>query len=373
MHRRGFLPLLGAALAPAKTYRVAIAGATGRGDFGHDWDVAWNGIPGVEIVAVSDPDEQGRARAAARSRARRTYDGYRRMIEKEKPDIVTICPRWLDQRVAMAEAAAEAGAHMLIEKPLALSLEDADRIVSLAERHGVKVQVGHTARVVPLTVRTRELVRRGELGVLLEMRARGKEDKRAGGEDMMVLGTHCFDLMRYFAADPQWVFASVYEKGRAVDRGMARKATEPVGNVAGDDIAAMFRFHGGVPGYFGSKSSDVPRNGRFGVTLYGSKGMAYVPLTAVPGAPPYVMRDPSWAGAHWERVEYPPGARAPSREETNALMAADLIEAIEKGREPVCSARDARWTIEMVAGVYQSHFRGAPVRFPLEERRGAML
>ncbi|MCC6363639.1 MAG: Gfo/Idh/MocA family oxidoreductase [Bryobacterales bacterium] len=373
MQRRGFLSLVGAALAPAKTYRVAIAGATGRGDFGHDWDVAWNGMPGVEVAAVSDVDEQGRARAAARSHARKTYADYRRMIETEKPDIVTICPRWLDQRVAMAKAAAEAGAHMLIEKPLALSLEDADEIVSLAGRHRVKVQVGHTARIVPVTVQAREMVRRGELGMLMEMRARGKEDKRAGGEDMIVLGTHCFDLMRYFAGDPQWVFASVNEKGRGADRGMARKATEPVGNVVGDDIAAMFRFRGGVPGYFGSKASDVPRNDRFGVTLYGSKGMAYLPLTAVPSAPPYVMRDPSWAGGRWERVDYLAGTKAPTRVETNALMAADLIEAIEKGREPVCSARDARWTIEMVTGVYQSHFRGGPVRFPLEQRRGAML
>ena len=47
------------------------------------------------------------------------------------------------------------------------------------------------------------MLREGRLGQLLEIRARGKEDTRAGGEDLIVLGTHCFDLMRYFAGDPE--------------------------------------------------------------------------------------------------------------------------------------------------------------------------
>jgi hypothetical protein len=50
-------------------------------------------------------------------------------------------------------------------------------------------------------------------------------------------------------------------------------------------------------------------------------------------------------------------------------MVADLIEAIEAGREPACSARDGRWTIEMVMGVYQAHFAGARIPFPLAGRR----
>jgi hypothetical protein len=52
-------------------------------------------------------------------------------------------------------------------------------------------------------------------------------------------------------------------------------------------------------------------------------------------------------------------------------MTADLIDAIEKKREPICGARDARWAIEVVSGIYQSHFNGAPVRFPLKQRAGA--
>ena len=366
MTRRQFIPGMLAAAA-RKSYRVAIIGDTGHGNYGHEWDAAWTGFPNVTVVAVADPDAAGRAKAAGRSHARKGYADYREMLSAEKPDIVTIAPRWPDQRVAMVTAAVEAGAHILMEKPFARSLEDADRMVAAAERRGIKIQLGHTARAMSVTQAVRTMLGEGRLGELMEIRARGKEDRRAGGEDMMVLGTHCFDLMRYFAGNPSWVFASVIEKKRDATREMARKATEPIGRITGDDIAAMFRFQGGVAGYFGSKSSDVQDGQRFGVTLYGSKATAYVPLADVPGAPPYVLYGTSWIDGKRERIDYPPATK-PTRAGTNALMAADLMEAIETGREPLCSARDGRWTIEMVAGIYESSFAGSRVAFPLAKR-----
>jgi len=89
---------------------------------------------------------------------------------------------------------------------------------------------------------------------------------------MAVLGPHLFDLMRLFAGDPRWVFSSVTQDGRDIGSGEVRKPTEPVGPVAGNQIAAMFGFDHGVQGYFGSKISDVQNGSRFGLTLYGSKG-----------------------------------------------------------------------------------------------------
>ena len=90
----------------------------------------------------------------------------------------------------------------------------------------------------PAVLRAREMVAAGEIGILQEMRARGKEDRRAGGEDMAVLGPHLFDLMRLFAGDPRWVFAHVTEDGREVDKTRVRQPTEPVGPVAGNQISS---------------------------------------------------------------------------------------------------------------------------------------
>jgi predicted dehydrogenase len=360
--------LTSAQSAPPRRYRVAIIGDTGRGNYGHDWDVAWNSIPHAEVVAVADPDETGRQRALSRSHARKGYTDYHEMLATEHPDIVTICPRWLDQRVAMVTAAAESRAHILMEKPFARSLPEADEMLATIERRGIKVQVGHTARVAAVTDVAGKMLHAGDLGTLLEIRGRGKEDRRAGGEDLVVLGTHVFDLMRYFAGDPEWVFGNITQNGKDVVRAMARQATEPIGPIAGDDISAQFRFGGGVTGYFGSKASDDSSGRRFGVTLYGSQAALFVPLYDVPGAPPYLIRSATWVGAPWERIPYPADQQGISREKVNALMATDLMQAIETGRNTICSARDGRWTCEMITGIYQSHFSGSRTGFPLKQR-----
>jgi predicted dehydrogenase len=358
--------MLAGAFAPAsaRRYRVALIGHTGRGAFGHELDLAWKDAPNAEVVAVADPVESGRAKAMARSRAPKGYADYREMLRAEKPDIVAICPRWVDQRVAMAEAALAAGAHLFIEKPIAGSLEDADRIVTTAARAGRKLQVAHTARPTAVSQAVLRMLREGQFGVLMEVRARGKEDRRAGGEDMMVLGTHCFDLMRLYAGDPVSVSATILEKGRPAEPSMEREGTEPVGRIVGDDIAACFRFAGGAPGYFASRRNDVAQSHRFGVTLYGSQATVYLPLWEAPNEPPFLQRGPSWAGGKWERIEYPAGSPQ-TRDHANHLMAVDLLRAIETGVEPVCSGRDALWTVEMAAGVFRAHYTGTRVTFPL--------
>jgi predicted dehydrogenase len=373
MNRRLFLQaasagLLQASAARGKQYRIVLIGDTAHGNYGHDWDLAWKTSPKAEVVAVADPDESGRRRAMARSGAARGYGDYREMLVKEKPDIVTICTRWPDHRVPMLTAAAEAGANVLTEKPFARTLEEADTMLALAERSGIKVQVGHPYRAMPIMARVRQLLRDGELGNLMEIRARGKEDRRAGGEDLMVLGTHYLDLMRYFAGDPKWVFAEVTEHGKPVRVG--RRASEPVGLVAGDDVAAMFSFGMGAHGYLASKATDVQTGKRFGFTLYGSKGVIHLPS----GGTPRLLRSEAWIGGEnptaWETIES--GEKADTHEQTSSRMAADLLDAIEQKREPICSARDGLWTVEMVTGIYQSSFSGKQISFPLVDRRSPL-
>ena len=378
MNRRALLQsaLGGLSLARAqsrKQYRAAIIGHTGAGNYGHEWDTTWNGLDFVEVVAVADVDEAGRRKAAQRSHAKRAYADYREMLQKEKPDLVAICPRALDLRLEMITAAAKGGAHILVEKPLAKNLTEADAIAHIAAENRVKMEVGLVMRTMPLIRRARDMVAAGEIGVLQEIRARGKEDRRAGGEDMVVLGSHLFDLMRLFAGNPRWVFAHVSEDGREIDRARVRVPTEPVGPVAGNQIAAMFAFDHGVHGYFGSKASDVLTGKRFGFYLYGSKGILFIPITEYPGGEPSLLRSDTWRpddrAGEWRRIEQPASDRVDNRQQANTLMAMDLIEAIVKGRQPACSVADGRWTVEMTQGVYRSQMSGGRVEFPLKERR----
>jgi predicted dehydrogenase len=360
-----------------KRHRVAIIGESGAGDYGHEWDTGWNGLDGVEVVALADAGEKGRGAAGVKSHAQRLYPDYRQMLEKEKPEFVAICSRSPEHRLEMVTAAARSGSHMLIEKPLAKDLVAADAIVRLAEQRGLQIAMGFVTSLHPAVVRAKEMIAAGEIGVLQEMRARGKEDRRAGGEDMAVLGPHLFDLMRLFAGDPRWVFASVTEDGRETGSGQVRQPTEPVGPVAGNQIAAMFAFDHGVLGYFGSKVSDVPNGSRFGLTLYGSKGAIFVPVTKYPDGEPLLLRSSSWrpdakSGA-WTRIDAPDGKRIATREAANTLTAADLIQAVEQKRRPARSAVDGCWTVEMLQGVYWSQKTRARAEFPLKDRRHPLM
>src|SRR5437763_16602646 len=80
----------------AKTYRVAVIGRTGKGNYGHGLDVVWKAFDNVEIVAVADEDEKGRAAAAKRIGAKNGYADYREMLDKEKPQIVGYGDRFLE-------------------------------------------------------------------------------------------------------------------------------------------------------------------------------------------------------------------------------------------------------------------------------------
>src|SRR5829696_9165436 len=186
----------------AKTYRVAVIGRTGKGNYGHGLDVVWKGIDNVEVVAVADENDNGRASAAQRLGARNAYADYRQMLAKERPHIVSVADRWLDAHRDMVVACAEAGASMFLEKPLCRTLAEADEMVAACERHHVKLAVAHQTRYSPRIQRVKEMLQAGQLGDVLEIRARGKEDARGGGQDLMVLGTHLMDLTRYLAGDP---------------------------------------------------------------------------------------------------------------------------------------------------------------------------
>ena len=285
IRRRGFLKVASAFAAaglvePAglfsqtaakPRYRAAIIGHTGHGNYGHEMDLLFTDHPRVEVVAVADPDENGRAKAAQRAKALRQYADYKAMLEREKPELVCVAPRWTDQHDAMIHAALESGAHVFSEKPFAQTLAEADALLDLAKQRSRRIVVAHQMRLAPGILHLKSALEKGDIGELVEMRAYGKQDSRAGGEDMLVLGVHLFDLMRFFADDAESCQARVYTKGREITRADAHTATEAIGPIAGDEIHAQFRFASGVFGTFTSTAKLRQTIGHWGIELVGSK------------------------------------------------------------------------------------------------------
>jgi predicted dehydrogenase len=364
------------ASAPAAKYRVAIIGRTGRGDYGHGLDIVWNEIEQARVVAVADPDPQGRAAAAQRTKAPRAYADYREMLDKEHPHIVSVAPRWLDCHRDMVLACAESGGHVLLEKPMCQDLEQADEMIAALERRNLKLAIAHQTRYSPALAHARKALVDGLLGDILELRGRGKEDRRGGGEDLMVLGTHVMDLMRLIAGEPQWCFAQVRSEGRSITCDDVREGAEGIGPLAGDEIHATYRFGGVTMGYFSTHRARHGASARYGLHIYGSKGI----LTTTMGAAPEVWftEDPSWqpgrSKARWkpissEGVDKPERLSDPQHRYGNRLIALDLIHAIETDSQPQGSAYDGRAALEMILAVYESHRRSAPVPLPLQDRR----
>jgi predicted dehydrogenase len=361
-------------------YRVAVIGRTGRGDYGHGLDTVWLDVPDVEIVAVADENEEGRKATAAKLGVTEVYADYREMLDKARPDVVSIGPRWIDAHRDMIVAALERKVHVYVEKPFCRTLAEADEIASLCESTGCKLAIAHQTQYSPKLHVVREMIADGKIGKLLEVRGRGKEDVRGGGEDLWVLGSHVMALIRSLAGEAEWCMASVMKGSRPVTKADVVEGPEGIGPIAGDAIAAMYGLAEGTTAYFNSVRSAAGQPSRFGLTLYGTAGVIEILTGYVPSVK--YLADPSWSpgrsGAKWQDVS----SNGLGQPETlsdgglgagNVLAVLDLLDAIEQDRQPECSVYEARATIEMIAAVFESARTGARANLPLPVRDNPLV
>ncbi len=357
-------------------YRVAVIGRTGKGAYGHALDTVWLKCDRAEIVAVADENEAGRAAAAKRLGAKNAYADFRQMLEKEKPQIVSVADRWPDCHRDMVVACAEHGASIFLEKPAAQTLQQADEMVAACEKHHVKCAVAHQTRYSPRVKVVKDVIGEGKIGDVMELRGHGKEDKRGGGEDLMVLGTHTFDLMRHLAGDAKWCFARVQQSGRKAVAGDVRQAGEQLGPIMGDHITASYGFGGMAVGTFSTHVAKAGVGARYWLEVRGTKGTIHLGFGILPVA--LLCEDPSGmfgkSKAAWQEITSagvgkPEPLTAKELDNGNILIVNDLIDAIEKDRAPLDSLSDGRAALEMILAVYESHRLERAVDLPLKNRK----
>jgi predicted dehydrogenase len=225
----------------------------------------------------------------------------------------------------------------------------------------------------------KEIIASGKLGRILEYRGRGKEDRRGGGEDLWVLGSHIMDLIRNFGGEPTWCMGAVTQDGRPIQKSDVIEGAEGIGPLAGDAVRAMYGMQDGSTAYFNSYRNMAGKISRFGLTIYGSAGV----LEIVTGYLPSVkyLDDPSWSpgrsGSAWQDVSsggigvtetLPDGGLHAG----NLAAVNDLLEAIEQDRQPGCSPYEARGAIEMIVAPFESERVGARVSLPLTNRQNPL-
>ena len=361
--------------------RVAAIGRTGRGDWGHAIDELWAGVDGVQLVAVADESEEGLAKAVVRNKLDASRPGvafrdWRQMLAEVKPDIVAICMRQIDCHAEMAIAAAEAGVKgIFLEKPFVPTPAAADAVIAACRQANTKLALAYVNRHSPAYAAARDLIEDGRIGKVLEIRCRGKEDKRGGGEDLWVLGCHLLDLMADLGGAPQWCEANVTLSGRPITKADMADGPEGIGPIAGDSVTAMFGLADGPTGFFASVRDAGLKQPNFGLTLAGTQGAIHIRPDHVPHA--YLRAAPLWRvdkDFPWQPIG-PEGLdsplpesdvdRAAERAAWGRRAAADLVDAILEDREPETGMYAGRRTVEMTAAIYAAALSGKRIEWPL--------
>ena len=365
-----------------KTYKVAVIGSTGRGGYGHGLDKVFIDLDNVKLVAVADADPEGLIKAGRRLDVSNLYDDYRQMLEVEKPDIVSIAPGWISERVPMIEATASVGSHIYCEKPVAGNLVEIDAIVNACSKGNIKMAVAHQWRAMPAIRQAIRDVISGKFGKLLRIWTRPKDDSRGGGEELLLHGTHLFDLMMAFSNIPRWVSGHILQNEREVVQSDCHQSTQPVGLIIGDSISATFGFDNGIRGFFESTANlAIPGqsnfNNLFGMSIECEQASLELrePGDCYIYPAPRVL--PDQEHLTWEKV-WIEGWHDKYNHSFlwknflhlgNQILVKDLIKAIETETEPLSSISMARYINEMVQGVYLSHFSdGRRIDIPLVDR-----
>ncbi|MBC7361728.1 MAG: Gfo/Idh/MocA family oxidoreductase [Candidatus Aminicenantes bacterium] len=178
------------------------AAVIGVGSMGQHHARVYTEIDNVALAAISDPDLEKAERIAFKYRVP-SYADYREMLEKEKPDIVSIAvPTSFHLNVALD--AMEAGAHVLIEKPIAATVEEGQRMIERANELNRKLMVGHIVRFNPAIQALKEHLNNGELGRIFQIACRRVGPFPARIRDVGVvvdLAPHDLDIMRFVSGD----------------------------------------------------------------------------------------------------------------------------------------------------------------------------
>jgi predicted dehydrogenase len=382
MNRRQFLTTATAAslafatraAEPERKWRVVVIG--NKGGYGHSLDTMWLKVPETEIVAAADPDAKKLAETLKELGISTGFADYHD-IAQAKPDLVAIGPAMGLHR-DMVLAAVESGARgIYLEKPFCRSLAEADEIIAACEKRGVKLQLAHRNRQHPTLAVVQRMLKEEAIGRLLELRGRGKEDRRGGLEDLWILGSHVLNLATFLAGKPLACSAIVMQDGRPVTPADVIRTKEDFGPIAGNAAHARFDMEAGVPLFFDSvQEAGDPKVG-FGLQLIGTKGLIDIrvdqtPLAhLVPGNPFQPTKEPRpWVPITTAGAGEPePIATIGNQVMSHQRGARDLIAAIQENRAPLCSGADGRVTVEMITAVLASHVRnGERVTFPIETR-----
>lgn len=186
----------------------------GVGSMGKNHARVYSELPEANLVAVSDANP-ATAEAIGKTFGAAAYSDYRELLEKEKPEAVNVAvPTALHEQVVTDVL--NAGAHVLVEKPIAATIEEGQRLIALAKQKNLKLQVGHIVRFNPAIQELKKRLNAGELGRIYQVFCRRAGPFPARIRDVGVvidLAPHDVDIIRFLTGlDPIRLFAETEQR-----------------------------------------------------------------------------------------------------------------------------------------------------------------
>ena len=343
----------------SRTYRAAVIGLGRMGSTFDDEMKIGSGVfvpfchtpsyvhsPRTELVGGADPHDEQRSIYAERWGVQgHVYADYREMLEKENPDVVSVSTTARLRSQIVEEVAASGVKAIWAEKPISLTLEEADRMLEACARHSVKLAVNCARRYHPLFQRAQETIAAGAIGEPLQITAYAECHLSHNG-------SHAIDTIRYLVGGHvQWVFGEM-----ASDEAAAADEDQP-GN-------GYLAFENGARGLLRSMSSGpaagwefdvLGTEGRIRGLFNGNEWEQWT--TTADGDPARVV----FKGVPWIQG-------------MGLTIVDDLLTAVESDGKPRCSGEDAREALEIAMAMRESHRRGGvKVALPLADRSLAIL
>ena len=293
------------------------------------------------------------------------YDDYKKMIEEIKPELVSIATE-SGIHAEIALYCIEKGVNLIIEKPMAMSIEDADKIIKISEEKGVKVSACHQNRFNVAIQQLRQAVESGRFGKLSHGSIHVRWNRNEGyytqapwrgtwaqdGGALMNQCIHGIDLLR-------WMMGDEIEEIYGATRQQFHDYLE-----AEDVGMAVVKFKNGAIGTIEGTTNVYPKNLEETLYIFGENGTVKIGGTSTNNIDVWDFADETEADSKNKGL----------KEETSNVygnghtsLFADVIDAIENDRKPYVDAVAGRNALEVVLSIYKSQKIGESVKLPLKD------
>ena len=325
-------------------------------------------VPDVQITAIFSRTAAHAERVARHWSIPQWFTDVDELIAKADCEVVDIClPNFLHHRVAIA--AARAGKHVIVEKPLSVTLEEADDMIAVCREHGRKLMYAEELCFAPKYERVRQLVKEGAVGDIYMLKQLEKHSgphsdwfwnvDQSGGGVLMDMGCHAFGWFRWMLGGSP-VVKSVWATMDTV-RHKERTRGE-------DNTLCVVEFDHGVIG-LAEDSWAKPGGMDDRIEVYGTKGVSFADLFRGNSASTYSEEGYNYAA---EKAGTTQGWTYTIFEEVfNQGYPHELqhfIKCVREDQQPLVTGEDGRAVLEIIYAAYASARSGAKIPLPFHPK-----